>query len=325
MEKVPFELWGQIFSLACTDDGFTGRSLAAVSIYIRHASAQYRLQSVAVIGIHRMIAFASYLERLPSDFQKVRHLLIAEDSDSVTPAESMYDVFVSRASMLLGAQNGGDVYEQFPEHTVMHTVFPLILTKLAPTLECLYVVLKDRFIRIPVALPHLTELTLCATFLKDTEAGSLISGVCPSLRRLHFKAFVSLPPVSNLLHQIPEIAPSLTHLRISSPFSYSVWEAVEKFLKQTSDRNEMGKHTRTIQQILIQKGQPPPCGRGWRTYADLQAKLNALERADGRVFAMESSRHEARTSMLDEINTEWRDRIAGGNGCWMDYDISVRG
>ncbi|KAF7973305.1 hypothetical protein HWV62_15627 [Athelia sp. TMB] len=47
MDRVPFEIWIKIFSFACTDAGFTGRSLSLVSKFVRDASAQVKLQKIA--------------------------------------------------------------------------------------------------------------------------------------------------------------------------------------------------------------------------------------------------------------------------------------
>ncbi|KAI0345433.1 hypothetical protein BDW22DRAFT_1354373 [Trametopsis cervina] len=50
MRDLPTELWLQILSSACLDDGSTARALSVVSHQIRAISHQFRYQSIAVIG-----------------------------------------------------------------------------------------------------------------------------------------------------------------------------------------------------------------------------------------------------------------------------------
>jgi hypothetical protein len=61
MESIPPEILALIFSYACTDDGYTGRSLSLVSRYISDVSKPYKLQSVAVRGMWQVLEFACSL------------------------------------------------------------------------------------------------------------------------------------------------------------------------------------------------------------------------------------------------------------------------
>ncbi|KIM83561.1 hypothetical protein PILCRDRAFT_6983 [Piloderma croceum F 1598] len=61
MEPIPSEILALIFSYACTDDGYTGRSLSLVSRYISDVSKPYKLQSVAVRGVWQVLKFACSL------------------------------------------------------------------------------------------------------------------------------------------------------------------------------------------------------------------------------------------------------------------------
>jgi hypothetical protein len=62
MESIPPEILSLIFSYACTDDGYTGRSLSLVSRYISDVSKPYKLQSVAVRGMWQVLEFACSLK-----------------------------------------------------------------------------------------------------------------------------------------------------------------------------------------------------------------------------------------------------------------------
>ncbi|KZT20187.1 hypothetical protein NEOLEDRAFT_1076085, partial [Neolentinus lepideus HHB14362 ss-1] len=61
MDRLPVELWTRICGFACTDDGFTGRSLSLVSKYVYEVSDHCRYQSVALAGIVQMTSFLSLL------------------------------------------------------------------------------------------------------------------------------------------------------------------------------------------------------------------------------------------------------------------------
>ncbi|CCM03259.1 uncharacterized protein FIBRA_05386 [Fibroporia radiculosa] len=76
MEGLPAEIWMRISSLACTDGGLTGRSLARVSRYIRSVSDPFRLQNVAILRAHQLDAFANMLQSTPPERRRVRNLFV---------------------------------------------------------------------------------------------------------------------------------------------------------------------------------------------------------------------------------------------------------
>jgi hypothetical protein len=74
------------YSLACTDGGFTGRSLSLVSHYVHDTSKPFKLQSVSVKGVWQAAEFASMLYSNPAVDHGVRHLFISclHPHDNVT-------------------------------------------------------------------------------------------------------------------------------------------------------------------------------------------------------------------------------------------------
>jgi hypothetical protein len=72
MDHFPAEIWGEIFTFACVDDGRTGRALSLVSQFIHETSKPYKLQYIAVIGEERLRAFADLLEQTPSHLRHVK-------------------------------------------------------------------------------------------------------------------------------------------------------------------------------------------------------------------------------------------------------------
>jgi hypothetical protein len=77
MHKCPIEIWLQIFQVACTDDGSTGRSIALVSRFFHEISNEVKLQSLSVIGVPQIVACARMLEMTPPHFRRVRHLFVS--------------------------------------------------------------------------------------------------------------------------------------------------------------------------------------------------------------------------------------------------------
>ena len=92
----PVEIWQLIFSLACTDDGSTGRSLSLVSTHFRDISAPFKYQSIAITHWSKIIAFSQFFFKLPSDIHDKSALpecndgddLIASDCDSESTSGS---------------------------------------------------------------------------------------------------------------------------------------------------------------------------------------------------------------------------------------------
>ena len=75
-EILPVEIWHIIFSLACTDDGTTGRSLSLVSTYIREISAPFKYRSIAITHWSQIIAFSKIFCKLPASQKRTIFLFV---------------------------------------------------------------------------------------------------------------------------------------------------------------------------------------------------------------------------------------------------------
>ena len=73
---LPVEIWHLIFSLACTDDGSTGRSLSLVSTHFRDISAPFKYQSIAITHWSKIIAFSHFFCELPASQKRTRFLFV---------------------------------------------------------------------------------------------------------------------------------------------------------------------------------------------------------------------------------------------------------
>ena len=73
---LPVEIWHLIFSLACTDDGFTGLSLSLVSTHFCDISAPFKYQSIAITHWSKIIAFSQFFCKLPASQKKTRFLFV---------------------------------------------------------------------------------------------------------------------------------------------------------------------------------------------------------------------------------------------------------
>jgi hypothetical protein len=76
MDRWPIEIWSQIFALACTDNGFTGRSLSLVSRYIYESSKPTKLQSLSVSTPQQIQSLALLIRKTSPEYRRVRNLFI---------------------------------------------------------------------------------------------------------------------------------------------------------------------------------------------------------------------------------------------------------
>ena len=75
-DSLPVEIWHLIFSLACIDDGSTGRSLSLVSTHFREISAPFKYQSIAITHWSQIIAFSQFFCKLPASQKKTVSLFV---------------------------------------------------------------------------------------------------------------------------------------------------------------------------------------------------------------------------------------------------------
>ena len=134
---LPVEIWHNIFSRACLDDGSTGRSLSLVSTYFYEISAPFKYQSVAITHWSQVVAFSRMFCKLPASQKKIVSLLVhrpylflninsypsrtigidqaseqSQSQDDLERLEESKDVpGVCKGPVLPECNDGGDVFE----------------------------------------------------------------------------------------------------------------------------------------------------------------------------------------------------------------------
>jgi hypothetical protein len=193
IKNCPTEIWARIFSLACVDDGFTGRSLSLVSRYIMEASKFYKYQCLAVKD-HQLRPLALAFKNLPADSRRVRCL------------------FLSQASWELGYRYWGRDRGEF-----FLADKNRLLQMVALTLEKLEVGCYSYRFRLPFQLPVLVDLTIHGAC--EHNVTTKIPVCYPALRHLRLDLFpTSAFYQSSLIPIICAGAPTLSVIRSSLSF-----------------------------------------------------------------------------------------------------------
>nr|VWP00650.1 MFS domain-containing protein [Ganoderma boninense] len=219
MDSLPVELITTIAFFACTDGGFTGASLSAVSKRIRDATHCTRFLSAFLSSSpERFTQFlTSYLAqryRIPEVMPQVRHLFL-----SLLPIEGepIHRFPPLHPALILGEYDKylrrlGDLGDQYGP-----LVCSLIQT-LAPTLET-FTFVRGEWKNVPqlhCTFPRLRELTLvdgAPEFLRIADVPQGRVPLFPRLERMHIIECFYARPVD--LRQWAPHAPALTHVRIS--------------------------------------------------------------------------------------------------------------
>ena len=333
MDVVPTELLVEIFALACTDNGHTGRSLSLVSAYFHDVVQPVQLQSISVVGLRQMIGFLKLLESKP---RRVNHLLIADRIEDLPPfAERLQDqnsriqeVRISRAAYV----------RKITQYYIS------ILLLVAPHLHTFAIFLHFHdLVRvgvdypglIPVTLPCLKELTVHGKVSKQSFATSFQA---PHLERLHIAKYVSLP--EDVPSTLSHIAPNLTHLRISGVSAWipngNLLDALRSVANPSfsSDSQHLypglpiPQFSSKLQKVII--GQRVSYVSGTRSNPAYHSHtVEGLERlgmmcTDGRLVVLQIPPYvnapgywdANRSGKLQQTEKDWLERINGGEGCW---------
>ncbi|KAF7308358.1 hypothetical protein HMN09_00684300 [Mycena chlorophos] len=251
LQSLPPELLSETFQRACTDSGFTGRSLSLVSRYIHTASAPFKYQSLALFGRKQILGFASTLEALETPPPTVFLYINGEESEKELNRMSQ-EAFADfhAAYRHLGPEPGQLYYDDAFEglfdglqqsayrelaafgRTLADAVV-VILRSVAPALEVLHIALNEHATKQmavasagPLELPSLLDLTTCGGFplAHSTLIGSQTMDTahslnpCPTIRSLNIITTSSQWFWTSKYFQntgITTFAPDLTHLTIS--------------------------------------------------------------------------------------------------------------
>ncbi|KAF8656659.1 hypothetical protein AX16_002463 [Volvariella volvacea WC 439] len=193
LDSLPVELWGKIFSLCCTDGGYTGRCLSLVSQRMMELSYPYKYQSISINNPVQAVLFLRKLQQLvPPWYATTRDLFIGNDWD-----EGKIEALWDHPALLEDHLHGLDFYypktRSFTGHpSVMYQAAILgILAHTQDTLQTLCIISTtatlsyDLFLQPHLSFPLLSELTLLLQ-RRTTPFHPLSTEVMfPALKRLH--------------------------------------------------------------------------------------------------------------------------------------------
>ncbi|KAJ7251400.1 hypothetical protein C8J57DRAFT_674315 [Mycena rebaudengoi] len=263
MNQAPPEICAHIFSFACTDSGYTGRSLSLVSKYFHEVSKPTKLQSIALHGRDQILAFAALLDQTPPHLRTTRALLI---NGRQSEKEQQALIMVAYAPVQPERANGTAYLEEFS--AVGARAVERILQHLSPTLELLDVDLSEyieKMLREPLYLPRLVDLTSRCGFPVRAHPAAPLLAPSPSLRRLHvIENWDQLNLTVRFFEGgISHFAPALTHLRLSRlEHQENVITALEAALGLAPPPECVTELPATIELVLLKPEMQPP----WEPY-----------------------------------------------------------
>ncbi|KAI0701123.1 hypothetical protein C8T65DRAFT_741820 [Cerioporus squamosus] len=326
MDTCPNEVLGLIFTLACVDDGYTGRTLSLVSKHVRDTSRRYTFQSIALYGSCQLSAFAALLERVEPQHRRVRNLYLADRRRVWMEYKPGQD----RASWLRERLTE-DFHVTDPAREYSSDAILRILRCIAPTLRTLAIFLFDRYDEMALTMPFpaLQELTIYGSLLN--HHGNAEIPQCGALRRLHIVQDFSLR--KSVPRAVSRVAPSLTHLRISRLVSSGlgsgdIVHGLERMLEQPGQDDAV--FPSSLEHIFIQMSQQEVLDHSGKSQlltspVAHQLKDLAMRDASRRVTLLKPhlwnpadsfSGRDTDVEYYMGIKAEWERRNAGLGGLW---------
>jgi len=302
MDRIPPEIWCNIFSPICTDGGAMARSLSLVSREFYDASRSLRLQSVRCDGVDMIIRFASVLDRTPPPLQVVCHLFV----DSYYIKKPSPSLFQSVTAMLSLRRKADETIECLRTEQG-HASLLRILTIIAPNLRTLALRIELIWLPLPFppSLPALVELSIQHTFFGRRLNHSVFHWIksASSLRRLTLTGFLLITDPIKVIESITRFAPSLTHLGI--PAEPANTTLMVYLLAAAIARSEIQSETvfpGTLESLVIEDspmGDPPS-----RIIASGNRRIILAHRSN------------ARLADPGEMRLHWEARMNGRDGYW---------
>ncbi|KAI0942600.1 hypothetical protein AcW1_003186 [Taiwanofungus camphoratus] len=308
MDKLSVELHSHIFQFACIDNGFTARSLALVSHYVREVARPFLYQSLVVAGIDQMFELVSRLAIIPPHLRRIRHLHLSDwTHDQVKQGVPMRD-------------------EDTDRYNQEKTVAIRIMFLASPTLETFTLITSCPITSTPLIaylwslpFPHLRELSLKGMYSFPHAASCM-----PRLERLHLAGNRN-PHGLLRLGVLDAACPALTHLRISGLLvATSFVNELHEALKEDSESQTpfVAKLPPTVQHVVVQQGLGPP-GKKCNSVAARHAHTSALLR---QIASAKDLKRPVRFSLLDRSSNEdvyrdmldhWEKRLDGDERYWL--------
>ncbi|KAJ7162054.1 hypothetical protein C8R46DRAFT_1353086 [Mycena filopes] len=282
VDTIPPEIWSEIFSFACTDDGSTGRALSAVSRAVHALSRASKYQSLCVLGPNQLVKLCGVLSALSACARKVKYLFVAGLDDC--------------AEVGLQAEHGGaQTTRQFYVDTKTDAVeraLDEMLRLLAPSLVALHIhrTKKNReCVLLNIEFPVLSELALHGPF-RSTTLRPERECLFPSLRRVRIQHFVHHP--TQFLEQIVHAAPSITHLHVPQrSFSpYEIQVALGILQPRLSPSSELTELPVSLQRLVIELEPVPSSLDSWASDIrgeQYRRKFHQISQRDSRIVLVE--------------------------------------
>lgn len=208
MDRCLPELWTEICAFACTDDGSTGRSLSLVPRFFNESSKLYKLQSLIVIGLPQLQAFADLLERTPPHLRCVRYIFISTHHTYIggQPGER-HPFFEERRPLERSRLYSG---------REMKAIIKRVLRGIAPSVQVLHylsfaLASRSRMpaARFPVSMPMLEELVVHGRMKLPKEVDDV---QFVALKR--FRAISEFHDLRLMFTLVLKKMPNLTHLAL---------------------------------------------------------------------------------------------------------------
>ncbi|KDQ49225.1 hypothetical protein JAAARDRAFT_43014 [Jaapia argillacea MUCL 33604] len=342
LDHLPPEICHLIFSDACIDGGITARSLALTSKYIRGASESSRFHSVSVSGLDQMLNLLAHLEAGTPESRRVSHMYMSY----VAPSKLSEDLTIFRDPRLwtrrfnVGEMSGSQIIQECyddrmaryepPPATLaaIHAAAAAILTIASSTLITLTLVMPQTksFLLPPDPLPALEELSLYCINSEECLWKPSADYRLPSLRKLHL---AGSDFTNKQVRTLLKISPGLTHLRLSevegsTNVDGALWGAV-KGLTNKEGFESPGRHHPSLRTIIIQYVPPPPQFAAGGLNQFFATLLHGFHRLCNDKVSVEAVLLPSRVlgaGELDDVGKAfWKNRMAGGDGCW---DVSTR-
>lgn len=346
MERCPPEILSQIFSRACTDGGYTGRSLSAVSKYIHNTSKPYKYKSIGLHGVRKTSAFATLLGEISPDIPNgITHLFVSNNHESSTVeayseppgtaslAASLRRHASSVSGLMLGSKRRRR--RQKSEADIRRDMGNIgailkVLRVVAPTLQTLTICFISKSHTLPFSdsatpnapfprLPALSELTL--SYQAPVDGGFNYHFFCssasaasfPSLKRLDISAqSMSHHLPQTLYYHIATIAPSLTHLCLPSHMSLELRGAL-------FDGDDEYKLPPALRRICILLDVRHHCSLGSDQSNCFHCQIMSLATMDPRIIILDgeisyedATGDKRRETLIDE----WHERMNGSEVFW---------
>ena len=349
---VPTEIWDCIITGACTDGGYTGRSLALTNRFFHSQSLSNRLTSLRLTSLARVEMFLSFLGAQDKECKpKIRHLFLSFQDETEPIGQSF-------VHYLQGRGPPGPPTEAFREwaQRFIHSM-TMLFSLSALTLRSLCVVsAKPSILPVLPAFPYgpfpvLEELTLHQSldlFFPGSYAcrhiwTSNFTFQLPALRRFHvIQDFWPLGDLGIFPRLTQYNPPNLTHARISGlsipptgllndlrtvlGLSSAPQHDVAAQHGHLSD-SHTGPLLPTLGTIIIHGCSPDhsgPCGTinfDWLDFNDEVRHIGRLARENRDVTIVPLCRAPRRNWRWPErLFDDWVSRIEGGAGCWVESE-----